>query len=160
MKILPEGILYLDEIKTICLPTQRYEDVVWKLFPSCSKVNHQDFDFKHEKSGCLIEVKKQKDIQWFDLHKFYHLSPVQIDIIYVFLNIVNSDYEKGVIETINCISLGELLNILKSDKQHISDGWTDKAMADIHFLKKEYPSLQLKVKVHTRNLINKYSEKF
>lgn len=103
-----------------------------------------------------IEIKTQKDLQWFDIGKFYQLSAEDSAIEIVFL--MHSGQET--IDTIWNIKLGDLLKLAISDPDYAQSGWTLDAIKRASQLKNDHPKLQLKAPLYVRSFHKRYLDMF
>ena len=47
--------------------------------------SHILYDYSNDLLGCLVECKKQQDLQWIDPSKYYSITDEQKDIVFLFL---------------------------------------------------------------------------
>lgn len=102
-----------------------------------------------------IEIKRQADLQWFDIPKYHQLSDQDKKIIMVFFLHKNSQ-----MDMVAAITLEKLLDLVLKDEQTVKDGWTEEVIATGFALKQTYPTIQYKVKLKVRQLIQRYPEQF
>jgi len=102
-----------------------------------------------------VELKKQKDTQWFDSGKYHDLTDAHKNIV---LMLINHNY--GIIDLVSAIRLGVFIDILLSDSRFEEWGWNQEVLSAGARFKKIYPSLQFKAKVLTRKVIDLYSCEF
>lgn len=125
------------------------------LLPQWRRVNAplHDYEINVEGTTLRLEVKKQKNLQWFDSGKYHDLAPADRDIRMMFL-IHNS----GRIDVVAVAVLGEFLDWLFKHRQ--SDGWNEEVLRVGADFKARFPSLQFKAQAHIRTILEKAPELF
>ena len=114
------------------------------------KVDAPLYDF--EWGSLLLEIKKQQNLQWFDIGKYYNLSEHYKKIRMLFYV-----YKKGVgLINIYLISLGQMLEYLCNDPLYQADGWTWANIKQCHDQKKQFPKMQAKVPLKVKEFAEKY----
>ena len=113
------------------------------------------YDFVNIETGAKIELKKQKNQQWFDGQKYHNLLEEDKQIIMLF---VVHDGQR--VEYIRSISLGEMVEILLNDEEYNKNGWTAEILAEESRLKKIAPMRQSKLPLKVRNFVEKYRNRF
>jgi len=115
------------------------EESIGQLLPSWKRVNDPLYDFQvlHDGATLKLEVKKQKNLQWFDSGKYYRLSTSDRRIRLLFVC-----HDGKAIEKILAVQLGEFIDWLCSHRQR--DGWSEEVMKVAAEFKKRYPRLQFK----------------
>lgn len=97
------------------------------------------FDFINEKSDILLEVKKQKDLQWFDPSKYANITEKEKDIDILFVLIGKS----GTIDS---------LHTMKT-KHFVENVWTEQQLKDAFEYITKYPKDQIKSGIKIRTFI-------
>ncbi len=117
------------------------EQIIKRIIPRWKRVNKPLYDFEIDHNGMRLrlEVKKQKDIQWFDSGKYYELSAIDRNIKVLFII-----HNKGKINALLVASLGHFIDWLCANRQ--SDGWATEVMKVAADFKTKFPSLQFKAK--------------
>jgi hypothetical protein len=118
-------------------------------------VNQKLWDFANPDTFSRIELKKQTSTQWFDIGKYHFLTAAEKNIIMMFVM-----HEKGVITSINNISLGRFLDLACSAPEFQKNGWTYKNIQDCHGMSLEFPSMQVKVQMPMKKFIKKFQQEF
>ena len=113
------------------------------------------YDFLSPDGKIKIEIKKQQNLQWFDIGKYSNLSEEDLKIIMLFIN-----HKKGKIENIYSIPLGEMLDLLTSDQKYRVWGWTKENIKLCGEQKKKFSTMQVKVQLKVRSTIEKYEKHF
>jgi hypothetical protein len=132
------------------------EQEISGLLPNFKRVSSSLYDFERFYDGGVIrvEVKKQKNLQWFDSGKYYNLSKDDRDIFILF---VLTD-DKGSVDAILCVPLGKFINWLCENKRE--EGWTEEVMKKGHEWKSMGYKVQLKVPVKIRDIFTEKSGLF
>ncbi len=104
-------------------------------------------------NGNRYEFKKQRDTQYFDTGKYGSLSEEEKEIWMVFIQ-----HEKGSINNVQKIRLGELLKLLGDDANHAKNGWSDEAIQMDYLLKNKYPKKQLKTPLNVKKFLRDYDD--
>lgn len=154
--LVPEHLIDLSCIENIDVKGRGgKEKEVSKLLPQWERVNKQLHDFEIEYQGVCkrLEVKKQRDLQWFDSGKYHNLSASDREITMLFIN-----HKQGIISSLLATPLGNFIDWLCANRQN--DGWTREVMEKAADFKKEFPSLQFKVKVNILSTFREYPKLF
>ncbi len=128
------------------------ESEINRMFPSCVRVNATMYDFKSP-DGVRLEVKKQKDLQWFDLYKYHNLSDEDKQIHMVFVNHID-----GIIDNVISIRLGDFISLLCQDDDF--PAWSAKALELSSEMKMVAPMVQTKAPLRPFKLFEKYIDIF
>ena len=123
------------------------------LLEGFDRVSAPLWDFQNKRTK--IELKKQRDLQWFDIGKYHNLSESNKNIIMMFVI-----HDGKNIEDIGTISLGRFLNILYGDDEYRRHGWTERNVEMCHYQKRKFPSMQAKVPLKVKKFIKKYRDEF
>ena len=124
------------------------------LFPDYRRVNESLFDFISCEGDERLEIKKQTNLQWFDVGKYHNLSEDDRQIKMAFLM-----HKEGLIRLIFFVELGEMLDILCADPKWRRHGWTKENIKTCHDQKLKFPSMQAKVKLEVKKFYEKYHNK-
>lgn len=114
------------------------EKIVNVLFPDWKRVDAPLFDFIKE--NLKIEVKKQTNLQWFDVGKYHNLNEEEKEIWMIFLC-----HKNGKIKNIYSVKLGKFIDTLCSSKKYQKLGWNPEVFSKGAEFKIKYPTLQFKV---------------
>jgi hypothetical protein len=98
--------------------------------------SHKLYDYRNDMLGCLVECKKQANIQWLDPSKYNNLSREEGDISFLFI-VVD---KKGFVELVFSVRTGDLIDRFWS-KDHVRDAY--------EYICK-YPKDQIKSSMKTR----------
>jgi hypothetical protein len=120
------------------------------------RVSASLYDFINEATNERLELKKQKDAQWFDGWKYYNLSPEDQRIIMLF---VVHDGGRNVV-SIHSIPLGDMIKILLNDDEYNESGWTAEILEIEYNLKKIAPKRQSKLQIKVKKFVEKYENHF
>lgn len=101
------------------------------------RISHTLYDYKNDLLGCLVECKKQADLQWLDPSKYYGLKESEKEIRFLFI-VIN---KAGYVDMAFSIKTGDLVARLWSD-EHVKDAW--------EYISK-YPKDQIKSSIKTRS---------
>jgi hypothetical protein len=154
--LIPPDLIDLTRVADINLGGKGGKgDHIALLLPKWKTVGAALYDFETTKDGIRyrLEVKKQQNMQWFDIGKYYHMSEENQNIRVMFLN-----HYKGKITNIIVILLGDLIGYLYKNYQ--KEGWTEEVMSTAAEYKKTYPSLQFKVCAPIKTIFDKTPESF
>lgn len=155
-RMFPRHLIALARVKNINLIGRggREKDISI-LLPKWKRVNAPLYDYEREDNNIIykLEVKKQQNLQWFDIGKYYRLSNTNQNIYVMFLN-----HNKGKITDIFIICLGDLIDWLCKNRK--IDGWSDKVIKKAAEFKRLYPSLQFKVRVYIKTIFYENPELF
>jgi len=94
------------------------------------------YDYRNDMLGCLVECKKQADLQWLDPSKYYELSREEGDIRFLFI-VVD---KKGFVDLVFSVRTADLVDRFWS-KDHVRDAY--------EYIRK-YPKDQIKSSMKTR----------
>lgn len=130
------------------------EKQIVEIFPSLSRTHKKKFDFVCSEDAIVYEAKKQQNLQWFNISKFYNLSRGEQRINLLFV-CVDSD---GLADLIFCIEKGDFVRILVNDKDTNKSGWTYKAIELAYQLVQQAPAVQPKGGIRMREFIKKHRE--
>jgi hypothetical protein len=100
------------------------------------RISHKLYDYRNDMLDCLVECKKQTDLQWLDPSKYHDLSREDRAIRFLFI-VVN---KKGFVDLVFSISTGDLVDRFWS-KDHVRDAY--------EYIRK-YPKDQIKSSMKTR----------
>lgn len=100
------------------------------------RTSHKLYDYRNDMLGCLVECKKQANIQWLDPSKYNNLSREEEDISFLFI-VVD---KKGFVELVFSVRTGDLIERFWS-KDHVRDAY--------EYICK-YPKDQIKSSMKTR----------
>jgi len=125
------------------------------ILPDYRRVSAPLYDFINETNNHKIELKKQKNLQWFDAGKYHNLSTENKNICMLFV-LHNGEDVVGVYS----ITLGKLIDLLCKDSECQKDGWTVENIKQCYQLKISFPKMQVKVPVKVKNFIKKYKNDF
>ena len=132
------------------------EAEILSLFPEYERVSAALYDFVNSSDpDDKLETKKQANCQWFDVGK-YHDIDVTGDTN---INMVFLVHKDGVIQHIFRVTLGDMLDILCTDPEFQKDGWTFENIKDCSIKKKQFPSMQVKVKLNVKSFYKKHQNK-
>ena len=135
------------------------ESTIIDLLPTASRNTKPLFDLeiKNGIKPIRIEIKKQKNLQWFDIRKYHNLSQEDREIVLLFIN-----HGKHGIDLIAAIQLGSFLDFVLSKADLKEFGWSAECIKKAHALTRpdQYPKLQFKAGLRVRDLINEHRELF
>tara|TARA_R110002020_G_scaffold13026_4_gene47116 strand:+ start:336 stop:818 length:483 start_codon:yes stop_codon:yes gene_type:complete len=123
--------------------------------PGYERVNDPLRDFVNEETNHSRELKKQQNLQWFDVGKYHNLSNAEKQIGMVF--VLHKDKK---IQDVFEIDLGNMLSLLVGDEDFRADGWTTANIADCHAKKIQHPTMQVKVPLKVKSFVSKYKSHF
>lgn len=101
------------------------------------RASHTLYDYKNDLLGCLVECKKQADLQWLDPSKYYGLNEQELNIQFLFI-VIN---KAGYVDMAFSVKTGDLIGRLWSN-EHVRDAW--------EYIQK-YPKDQIKSSIKTRS---------
>ena len=130
------------------------ESHLMPLLPDYKRVNESLFDFISCEGDERLEIKKQANLQWFDVGKYHNLSEADRQIKMTFLL-----HKGGLIRLIFYIELGEMLDILCADPKWRKHGWTKENIKTCHDQKLKFASMQAKVQLGVKKFYEKYHNK-
>jgi len=99
--------------------------------------SHILYDYSNDLLGCLVECKKQADLQWLDPSKYYGLTDNEKEIRFLFI-VIN---KQGYVDIAFAVKTGDLIGRLWSN-EHVKDAW--------EYIQK-YPKDQIKSSVKVRS---------
>lgn len=124
------------------------EGAVLSLFvDDLTRVNDVLFD-AIDSNGNKFEFKKQANLQWFDIGKYYNLTEEEKNINMVFLL-----HKDGKLEKVAIIKLGKFIERLTSSPKHEEDGWTQKTIRFMYEIKKIHPRFQTKAPLKVKRFL-------
>ena len=100
------------------------------------RTSHTLYDYKNDLLDCLVECKKQADLQWLDPSKYYGLSDREKKIRFLFI-VIN---KQGYVDVAFTVKAEDLIGRLWSN-EHVKDAW--------EYIQK-YPKDQIKSSIKTR----------
>ena len=100
------------------------------------RTSHKLYDYRNDMLDCLVECKKQADLQWLDPSKYHNLSREEKAIRFLFI-VVD---KKGFVDLVFSVSTGDLIDRFWS-KDHVRDAY--------EYIRK-YPKDQIKSSMKTR----------
>ena len=100
------------------------------------RTSHKLYDYRNDMLGCLVECKKQANLQWLDPSKYYELSREEGDIRFLFI-VVD---KKGFVDLVFSVRTADLVDRFWS-KDHVRDAY--------EYIRK-YPKDQIKSSMKTR----------
>lgn len=109
----------------------------------------------HKNKEYKIEIKRQRNTQWFDICKYYNLKAEEKKIVMLFFMT-----EDSLITRVVAISLDDFLSLMLSLVPMGAHGWKNNIIETAAQLKKECPTIQFKAKANIKNLIKNYPKKF
>jgi len=130
------------------------EKLLKKVFLKSQRINAPLFDIV-DANGGLRELKKQTNVQWFDVGKYHLLSSQDRDIIMTFIM-----HDKGKIQKIMEIKLGKMLDLLCGSDEYRKWGWTKSNIQMCHIQKTKFPTQQAKVKVEVKKFFKENEKEF
>jgi hypothetical protein len=125
------------------------------LKPGWVRASASLYDFLNVSNNDKLELKKQKNQQWFDGWKYHNLSPEDKQIIMLFVI-----HDGRHVEYIRSIPLGEMIEILLNNDEYNEAGWTAEILEKEYNLKKIAPKRQSKLPIKVRKFIEKYENRF
>jgi hypothetical protein len=131
------------------------EDVLRPVLKNWRRVSEQLYDYVSPEGAIRLEVKKQEDLQWFDIGKYHNLTARDRSIRLLFVL-----HWEGRIIRIIATRLGKLINFLRSREEYRRLGWNEDVFETAARFKNDYPKLQFKVPIHVRRLCYKHSRLF
>lgn len=98
--------------------------------------SHRLYDYRNDMLGCLVECKKQANLQWLDPSKYYGLSKEEQDICFLFILVD----KRGFVDLVFSVKTIDLIDRFWS-KDHVRDAY--------EYIRK-YPKDQIKSSMKTR----------
>ena len=111
------------------------------------------FDFVNESTQEKIELKKQKNLQWFDGWKYHDLSSEDRLITMLF---VLHDGDK--VSSIYSMPLGTMIDTLLADAEYNEAGWTSEVLQMLHTLKGVAHKVQSKLPLKVKYFVEKHQD--
>lgn len=130
------------------------EKLLKRVFLKSQRINAPLFDII-DANGGLRELKKQANVQWFDIGKYHLLCDQDKSILMTFIM-----HEKGKIQKIMEIELGRMLDLLRGNEKYRQWGWTNSNIEMCWMQKVKYPTQQAKVKVEVKKFFAENEEEF
>ena len=127
------------------------------MLPGWKRAHEKLYDYEHldYKPKLRLEIKKQANLQWFDVGKYHQLSEEDKKIFVLFVNHLN-----GEIQLLLLIQLGDLIDWLCSEDSYKKLGWNDEVFSRAFEFKDKYPALQFKVKLEVLGAYRKAPHRF
>ena len=119
------------------------------------RVSASLYDFLNENTNDKLELKKQKNAQWFDGWKYHNLSTEDQRIIMLFVL-----HDGHHVDSIHSIVLGDMIEILLNDDEYNESGWTAEILEKEYNLKQIAPKRQSKLPIKVRKFIEKHENHF
>ena len=113
------------------------------------------YDFVNEDTEEKVELKKQKNLQWFDGWKYHNLSAADKKNIMLFVL-----HDGKNVSQVYSISLGQMIETLLADPDYDAAGWNPQVLENLYNLKKVSPKLQSKLPLKVKNFVQKYNNLF
>jgi hypothetical protein len=120
--------------------------------PGYTRVSAPLYDF--EQGTHRIELKKQKNLQWFDGWKYHNLSNEDRNILMLL-----ALHDGKQVEYVYSIPLGDMVDILLSDSEYDKGGWTAAILQKEYNLKQVAPKRQSKLPLKVRDFVKKYGHR-
>lgn len=102
-----------------------------------------------------LEIKKQTNLQWFDVGKYYKLTEKSRRIWVLF--VIHKD---GAISLLIAVRLGDFVDLLCSLPAFQALGWNNDVFETAAKFKERYPALQFKVKAEILSLYRAHPDLF
>ena len=133
------------------------ESLMATLLPGWKRVPEELFDYEMDAvSGILrVELKKQRNEQWFDVGKYYDLSADDRNIWLLFVI-----HSQGRITHLLAVKLGCFVDFLCVHPEMQKVGWNAVVFQTAKIFKDKYPSLQFKVSAKILTLYKNHPEIF
>jgi len=131
------------------------EGTISQLLPGWKRVNGVLYDYETTHGGTRVrlEVKKQRNLQWFDSGKYYQLDASNRDIYLMFIM-----HDGRAVCRILVTRLGKFIDWLCAHRR--ADGWTKEVMEVAAFFKERYPTLQFKARAEIATIARQAPELF
>tara|TARA_Y100001963_G_scaffold159307_1_gene262449 strand:- start:43 stop:516 length:474 start_codon:yes stop_codon:yes gene_type:complete len=130
------------------------EALLSSIFPSFQRKDAALYDLV-DTAGNKIELKKQRDVQWFDAGKYHNLSDEQ-----KLINMVFVMHEEGKVQQIMSMTLGSMLEILTTNKTYKTWGWEWDNIKMCHLQKTKFPTQQAKIQIKVKKFFNENKNSF
>jgi len=98
--------------------------------------SHKLYDYRNDMLGCLVECKKQADLQWLDPSKYYDLGSKEREIRFLFIVLD----KRGFVEILFSVKCGDLVDRF----------WSQDHVRDAYEYITKYPKDQIKSSMKTR----------
>jgi hypothetical protein len=98
--------------------------------------SHKLYDYRNDMLGCLVECKKQADLQWLDPSKYYDLSREEREIRFLFIVLD----KRGFVDILFSVRCGDLVDRF----------WSQDHVRDAYEYICKYPKDQIKSSMKTR----------
>jgi len=98
--------------------------------------SHKLYDYRNDMLGCLVECKKQADLQWLDPSKYYDLSSKEREIRFLFIVLD----KRGFVDIVFSVRCGDLVDRF----------WSQDHVRDAYEYICKYPKDQIKSSLKTR----------
>jgi len=98
--------------------------------------SHKLYDYRNDMLGCLVECKKQADLQWLDPSKYYDLSSEEREIRFLFIVLD----KRGFVDIVFSVRCGDLVDRF----------WSQDHVRDAYEYITKYPKDQIKSSMKTR----------
>ena len=103
--------------------------------------SHRLYDYRNDMLGCLVECKKQADLQWLDPSKYHNLSRDEEEIRFLFIVLDKG----GRVEIVFSVRTIDLVNRF----------WSQDHVRDAYEYICKYPKDQIKSSMKTRKFYAK-----
>jgi hypothetical protein len=125
------------------------ETDVAAILPGWRRVSARLYDYELATEGKVlrVELKKQVNLQWFDVGKYYQLTEESRRIWLLFVI-----HEGGVVSLLLAARLGRFVDRLCSLPDFQALGWNRDVFETAAKFKEHYPALQFKVKANILSL--------
>lgn len=114
-----------------------------------------DYELRQGEKILRLEVKKQVNLQWFDVGKYYNLTE-ESRLIWV-LFVIHKD---GVVSLLLAVRLGDFVDRLCSLPNFQALGWNNDVFETAAKFKKRYPAVQFKVKAEILTIYRAHPDLF
>lgn len=98
--------------------------------------SHKLYDYRNDMLDCLVECKKQADLQWLDPSKYYDLSSKEREIRFLFIVLD----KRGFVDIVFSVRCGDLVDRF----------WSQDHVRDAYEYICKYPKDQIKSSMKTR----------
>ncbi len=161
IEIVPRDLIDLGQLNTMTISGRggKEFEIGSKLFPTARResTSLNDFVLVIGPTTIRLEIKKQQNLQWFDIRKYHRLSEEDRKIVLVFVN-----HWRKKVDLIAAVQLGDFIDLVLSKPDFKDSGWTAECIERAYELTRpdRYPKLQFKAGLRVRDLINDNSEQF
>lgn len=127
------------------------------ILPGWRRVSAPLHDYELATGGKVlrIELKKQVNLQWFDVGKYYRLTDESRRIWMLFVI-----HEDGAVSLLLAVRLGTFVDRLCSLPDFKALGWNNDVFETAAQFKKDYPALQFKVKANILSVYRAHPDLF